>query len=57
MTNEEAIAFAQLAAMKLGFITNESALVFEDEMSYLFDIYTGTEVIEKVRKEIMNEED
>lgn len=55
MTNEEAVAFALVAVKYLGLVNAQNALALEDEMTYLFDMYTGSEIIEKARKEVINE--
>lgn len=49
MTNEELCAYVKVAAKNTG-ITSENVDQLLDEMTYLMDLYTGSEIITKALK-------
>ena len=49
MTNEELCAYVKVAAKNTG-ITSENVDQLLDEMTYLMDLYTGSEIITKAFK-------
>ena len=49
MTNEELCAYVKVAAKNTG-ITSENVDQLLDEMTYLKDLYTGSEIITKAFK-------
>lgn len=49
MTNEEICAYIKIAAKNTG-LESENVERLLDEMTYLMDLYTGSEIIAKVCK-------
>ena len=49
MTNEEICAYVKVAAKNTG-MTSENVERLLDEMTYLIDLYTGSEIITKMHK-------